>query len=143
MQENKNKVTFHYAHYTRDFRKREVLVQDGTLAIEFRPYDIDNCFKTQIVAQMENIFLRVLHRLDISSRHGEHTIGFGAYDFFEISKDIAFNPNRIWQRELGRKLGPVGKGEGDFIRITTTFPSAIQERYAKEWNDYQDYLSTI
>ena len=135
MQENR--VEFYYAHYTRDFRKRDVLVEDGTLSIEFRPHNAERYFETKIVEQMENIFLRVLHRFDISSRHGEHPIGFSAYDFIEISEDIMFDPNRIWQRELGRK------GEGDFIRITTTFPPAIQKRYARDWEAYSDHLSEL
>ena len=138
---NENKVTFHYAHYTRDFRKREVLVQDGTLFMEFRPYDIVN-LKTHVNSQLENIFLRVLSRFEIIQRPTFNYSPFGSCyfspcGFYECSRDKCYNLNRVWHKELGRK------GEGDFIRITATFPPAIQERYAGEWNNYQDYLSTI
>ena len=97
------KVEFYYAHYTRDFRDREVLVEDGTLAIEFRPDCAKRYFETKIVTQMENVFLRVLHRLGINQQPIPSIGDFAAYEFYEISKDIMYNPNRVWQKELGRK----------------------------------------
>ena len=128
------KLEFHYAHYTRDFRKQEVLVQDGTLLMEFR--EESNVLDTRVSRQMPNIFLRVLRRFDIVlSQKASQYNNFGSCGFIEVSKDICFQPNRVWEKELGRK------GKGDFIRITSTFPPAIQKRYAKEWDDYMDYLS--
>ena len=130
-----DKVVFYYEHYTRDFRNQDVLVECGTLTMEFFP-ECPTDSKTMIVNQMTNIFARVLHRFGIIVETEKVFVNFSAYEFYEISGSMS-NPNRIWQKELGRK------GDGDFIRVTTTFPAKIQERYEKEWDNYQDYLSCI
>ena len=138
------KVKFHYAHYTRDFRKREVLVEDGTLTMEFRDDDVCN-IGSGVDRQMENMFLRVLSRFKIEKSVERDSFGrikpdvgyapFGCHGFTNVDTDIRENPKHVWENELGRK------GEGDFIRMTSTFPPDIHKRYAQEWDDYMDYLS--
>ena len=119
------KVEFHYAHYTRTFRKKAVLAEEGTLAIELRDADL-------VDKVMRNVFLRVLHRLQVTEKPTYKP--FGSCGFIHTNSRIDASTH-IWEKELGRK------GEGDFIRITATFPPEIQKRYKKEWDDYMDALS--
>ena len=126
------KLEFYYAHYTRDFRKREVLVEKGTLAMEFREGDF--YFDTEVDSQMRNIFIRVLRRFDmILSEKASQYKPFGSCGFILTSEYD--DPEVIWEKELGKE------GEGDLIRITSTFPPEILKRYQQEWDDYMDDLS--
>lgn len=119
------KVEFHWTHYTRTFRRKEVIAEEGTLTIELRNDDL-------VEKVLANIFLRVLHRVDATDVRKSPP--FDRYGFIHKNATIDANPH-IWERELGQK------GEGDFIRVTATFPTEIQKRYKKEWDDYMDALS--
>ena len=119
------KVEFHYAHYTRTFRKKAVLAEVGRLAIELRDDDL-------VGNVLTNISLRVLHRVEATDVR--NIPPFENYGFIHKNLSIDADPH-IWERELGIK------GTGDFIRITATFPPEIQKRYKKEWDNYMDALS--
>ena len=113
------KVEFHWIHYTRTFRRKAVIAEEGYLSIEFRNDDL-------VGNVLQNIFLRVLHRVDATDVR--NIPPFDDYGFIHQNARIDADLH-IWKRELG------SEGTGDFTRITATFPPTIQKRFKQEWDD--------
>ena len=132
-----NKATFNYTQLTKSFQGWEIVVTQDSLEIVFRNTD-------EVLDVLPRVFQRVLRNIPkantLKKEYPFDTHGFSrATDVVHI----ASKPDKkiyIWERYLGNHGT---KERSDIIRVSTTFPPEIAERYEQELEAAADARSVL